>query len=329
LGRGVAAEDITAPTPPWKLREVFITANNFQQAPSIASGHITLVMANAAKTYFIVPTWDFPVRSIKLGNLIADPNRPQSILRAAEAADLDTPTYPSDKYDFTQKIGATKKGKYGLFARFCQVVGIGAEASVHHDEKRTEEYSFEHMHTEWFVPSEELVKKACTVPRVVDYLEQMNFETPVYMVTGVKTVEGASVTTDRSKGRGFFALFGVDGTPAGIPLSLGSEASHDSDGTVFATFKNSSHIVFAFQLREIRCKEGKINSNKEYLDGALFGVDKSSWGPEMTIASVEMTKEVMQQSLGESVVESVVESFDEGGNEDCYTVVPSPLPTIS
>lgn len=98
---------------------------------------------------------------------------------------------------------------------------------------------------------------------------------------------------------------------------------------MFATFKNSSHIVFAFQLREIRCKEGKINSNKEYLDGALFGVDKSSWGPEMTIASVEMTKEVMQQSLGESVVESVVESFDEGGNEDCYTVVPSPLPTIS
>ncbi len=101
--------------------------------------------------------------------------------------------------------------------------------------------------------------------------------------------------TERRKGRGFFTSFGVDDTAAGIPLSLSPQASHDSEGTVFATFKNSSHIVFAFQLREIRCKEGKIASNMEYLDGTLFGVDKSSGGPEMTIASVEMTKEVMQQ----------------------------------
>lgn len=94
---------------------------------------------------------------------------------------------------------------------------------------------------------------------------------------------------------------------------------------MFATFKKSSHIVFAFQLREIRCKKGKITSNKEYLDGALFGVDKSSRGPKMTIASIEMTKDMMQQSLGESVVES----FDEGNDEDCCTVIPSPLPTIT
>jgi len=117
----------------------------------------------------------------------------------------------------------------------------------------------------------------------------------------------------------------VDGTPAGMPLSLGPEASHDSEGTVFATFKNSSHIVFAFQLREIRCKEGKITSNKEYLDGALFGVDNSSGELEMTFTSVGLTKEVMEQSLGESVVES----FDEGDNEDCCTVVHSPLPMVS
>jgi hypothetical protein len=136
-------------------------------------------MANATKTYFLVPTWGFPVGSIELGNLIADPNRPQSILRATEATDLDTPTYPSDKYAFTQKIGTTKNGKYGLFARFCQAVGVGAQASVHYDRRHMEEYSFEHTHTEWFMPSEELVKKACTDPRVVDYLEQVNFEAPV------------------------------------------------------------------------------------------------------------------------------------------------------
>jgi hypothetical protein len=58
-------------------------------------------MANKAKTYFLVPGWDFPVGSIQLDAVIADPAFP---LNEDDLVPTDTKTRLSDKYDFSSTI---------------------------------------------------------------------------------------------------------------------------------------------------------------------------------------------------------------------------------
>lgn len=91
------------------------------------------------------------------------------------------------------------------------------------------------------------------------------------MITGIKTVEGARVTTSRRKGRGFNVSLGFDGTAFGVPVSVGPQAEHGSEVSEEATFENSSHIVFAYQLKEIRFGKDKRMKSRDYTKGALFG----------------------------------------------------------
>jgi hypothetical protein len=276
-------------------------------------------MSNKVKTYFLVPGWDFPVGSIRLGSVIANPSQPHIALWTIEAAEIDTPTFPSHKYDFTETIGQTKKGKVGLFARFLQIFGVGAEASVQHDEKNVEKYSFKDMCTEWFLPSDKLIKKATDSSRVVGFVEQSDYEAAVYMVTGLKTVTGASVTTLKSKGRGLRVALGFDATPAGVPVSIGPEAEHSSQGSEYATFSNSSHVVFAYQLKLIKIDEEKAISTSEFNDGALFGVHDQGSKARHTLQSKDtLSDEELKTAFGEGVTST----FDEADDEECICVVP-------
>lgn len=82
--------------------------------------------------------------------------------------------------------------------------------SVAFDKGAIDKYSFKHVYTEWFLPSAAFAKACVKVPNVADFLEQTEYEKPVYVITGLKTVEGARVTTIKSKGRGLKAKLGFD-----------------------------------------------------------------------------------------------------------------------
>ena len=81
---------------------------------------------------------------------------------------------------------------------------------------------------------------------VVDFLEQTNFRKPLYIITGLKMVEGASVTTVNNKGRRIYAQLGFDGTPAAVPVTVGPEVERNIEESEIASFKNSSLVIFAF-----------------------------------------------------------------------------------
>jgi len=110
-------------------------------------------MANKAKTYFLVPGWDFPVGSIQLGAVIADPAFPHRALNEDDLVPIDTKIHPSDKYDFSSTIDKSRSNKFGLWAQFLQIFGLGGGLSVAFDKGAIDSYSFKHMHTEWFLPS--------------------------------------------------------------------------------------------------------------------------------------------------------------------------------
>ena len=111
------------------------------------------------------------------------------------------------------------------------------------------------------------------------------------MITGIKTVTGAAVTVSKSKGQGVSASVGVDGTLVGVPVTIGPEVGYETSKGSQASFKNSSCVVWAYQLMKVRVKKGEVLS-KEFTRGALFeNVD----GNEKTVDPV---LPIVQRSSG-------------------------------
>ncbi|KAL7893481.1 hypothetical protein HDV63DRAFT_387175 [Trichoderma sp. SZMC 28014] len=277
-------------------------------------------MANNNKTYFLVSSWDFPKGSICLGSLTSSPAQPHITLYKPNSEDIDTPTFPTTKSNFSAVIESEKGHKGGLFFRFLDLFGLGASASVQFDRKALLKYAFEHMHTEWFLPSDKLVEKAVRSNRVVSYFRRTGYESPLYMITGLKIVEGASVTTVKNKGKGFVAFLGVDAEP----VSVGPQTDHKSQDSELQTFSNSTPIVFAFQLMEVRCDADGSVATKEYNNGALFGLDSENDLPadELENTSTEqVTSEAIQAEFGDAFL--AFASMDEEDGLPCTAILPN------
>ncbi|KAK8147936.1 hypothetical protein G3M48_000678 [Beauveria asiatica] len=277
-------------------------------------------MASPNKTYFLVPSWDFPKGSVCLGSLTSSPALPHITLYKPGDGDIDTETFPTTKDDYTGLASSEKGDKAGLFFRFLEMCGLGGEASVKYDRKGVLKYSFKKMHTEWFVPSDDLVKKAVQSAKAASHLRRAGYESPLYLITGIKVVEGASVTTLKDKGKDFTAFLGVESGP----VSVGPQASHSSKSTELHIFSNSTPIVFAFQLEEVRCDaEGNI-TNSPYNKGALLGLDSDAGLSAQELGKIvteQVNPELLEKEFGDAF--SALVSIDEGDGLPCTVILPA------
>lgn len=181
------------------------------------------------------------------------------------------------------------------------------------DSEQIDEYAFASMKTEWFVPSKEFVEKSVQAPEVVDMLEMVGYKKPLYLITGLKTVEGASVTTVRGKGKKVVGKAGLDGTATGVPVSGGPEGEYRIKGEEVVRFENQMPIVFAFQLSRVVIKEKEV-VQKEFTKGALLGVGGGQSG-------VDVDMEWDWEKGGECVIPV----SDEDGEENCACVLSTPI----
>jgi len=210
-------------------------------------------------------------------------------------------------------VDRSKDRKIGLWAEFLEIFGLGGKLSVQYDKSQVETYSFTRMKTEWFLPSKEFVEKRVKSTEVAEFLDQMDYKVPVYIITGLKTVEGASVTSTKSKGRTFHAKLGLDGTSVAAPVTIGPEGDYSTKESETVTFTNSTPIVFAFQLSKVSWKEKKGATMKEYTKGALFGVDKDY---------EELDNYDLEQTLEQGEGKNFVSVADEDDEAMCLCILP-------
>lgn len=273
---------------------------------------------NSNRTYFLVSGWDFPVGSIVLGSVISSPTLPHMPLYTPAGGDIDTTVHRATKDKFTGNVTADRKDKAGLFLRFLDMFGLGAEASFRYDKRTVLAYSFRKLATEWFVPSEELKRRATLgSDRVSGFCKENGYESSVYMITGLKTVEGAGVSTLSSKGKGWKAFLGVESGP----VSVGPQGEHGSGASEAFGFEDSSPIVFAFQLVGIKLSEAGEIASAPYSDGALFGAGGGVEERDVSCRSAAITQERLDEEFGEAVFEMEA-CVDEDDEASCLVVAP-------
>ena len=187
---------------------------------------------------------------------------------------------------------------------------MGADASLEYNKEHVETYSFDHVHTVWFSPCQKYLENAIKETEVAEFLKQTNFKEAVYMITGIKTVTGAAVTVSISEGRAANASVGFDGTMVGVPVTVGPEVGYETSEGSEASFKNSSCVVWAYQLRKVKVKKGEVTS-KEFVKGALFADGDGSG------KAVELE---VDESLDEGI--ETLEAYDEEDGEECVCILP-------
>jgi len=242
---------------------------------------------NDVKTYILAPNFDIPAdgpNALKLGHIISDPMTPNIALNKSQVVPFPKDLIPSStkKSGWTGTISQLRAKKFGLWARFLEIFGLGGEVSVHSNSGNENYFTLDSLETTFIDPGEEYVKQSMSAEGVQRFIKASRYNKPVYMITGLKIANGASAIGSETVVRGGQAKFGFDGTSSGVPVSVGSEAEISSTKINTVSFDGASPFPFAIRLRQISYDKGKEIVQQEYRVGVVLGTDKEEGDEEQT-----------------------------------------------
>jgi hypothetical protein len=284
------------------------------------------------KTWFLVPSWDIPPSAIRLGYLIADPTEPRYPLNPVpvspmsgvtfDAPIIDTEVFVDTDHDgFSMHISGGSSTNFGIWARFLHHIGIAANVKLILSTEASNRWVVEQAQTEWFSPSSSFVRSSIKTKDVVDFLDMAGLQKPLYMITGVKTVTGASLSSSLIKGRSYGAKVGIGEIPTWASLSAGPELECRVNQNEAIEFKKKGPIVFAYQLVKVNLKDANAKAGPVF-KGAMFGAGESEPGLIETDISEELPGFLLNGVKSGVKQVALVESFDESTKEKCALIIP-------
>lgn len=278
-------------------------------------------MSNNVKTYFLTPSWDHPPNGvIRLGSIIASPTKATQPLNVGTRKDPEQDSLiPSYKSYVTWSKEKQRKGKYGLWTAFLSNLGIGADASYEREDTIENTYSFDRMDTVEFLPSEAYIRESINDPLVMRFLDISYLRKPLYMITGIKMVRGASAKTARRTSRKAGLKLGLNAASTGAPISFGPEIGLDWAQNELASFDGSSDFVFAFQVRKI-ILERKGLASDIYSKGAMYDADGLTQNSSTILA---VRDEGIKASAGDPSLESSI-MVDDDDDGECVCAIFNP-----
>jgi hypothetical protein len=234
------------------------------------------------KYYHLVPNYDeFPEDggSLFLGSIIANPKMPQKSLNPESRKLPETEKVikgiPFKDWESTVKKETNKKVSF--WAKLVQVITL--RFNWGYDASDEELFKFDLMTTKFFYPSDDYLKKAMTAPELKRHLETTTAgdPEPLYMVIGLKTVKGATITRKILKSKDIGGEFEADASSSGtVPVGLGMEGSKSTTNKDTRTFKTSDPLVIGYRIRKTRMtSDGNVEQNDE-TENAYFGIGEGS-----------------------------------------------------
>ncbi|MCJ1475863.1 hypothetical protein MMC13_004527 [Lambiella insularis] len=290
-------------------------------------------MAKEPKTFFLAPTRQRPPTSpIVLGSIISSPANPELPINPPLPFD-ETLVSSITENNWKLELSKHKKAELGIWASFLQqIVGVGADASIHYQHNSSSVYHFKELKTRTFWPSIDYVKKSVMATEVQTFLAGKRFHHNVYMIIGISIASGASVAISELRKKGAYLHFSVDGTVSGAPASVGPKADVDWGGKQSLSYDIREDFVFAFRLREICYTTKKGLVQKEFREGALYSLPYGAEEVKLDDVGGEPSRvEVEEEQFdflgladedvrGDDVGGETVEAEDEEG-EQCECVV--------
>jgi hypothetical protein len=279
------------------------------------------------KTYMLVPHHDFPADGpVVLGSIIPDPLDPGDSLNEGERVEIPPESrHTTHKYDWEHTIESLKDGRVGVWARWMNMLGLGGNFGANFDTKTVDHYRFQTLETTYFSPSPDYVKEAVKKTAVRLFVEGTSYKSPIYMITGLKTVRGlgAKVTSKRSTGYEGSANFGISGMMPASPFALDAgDVTLRHEGWEDTSFRGSSDFVIGYRLIRITFKKNAeqvhVPEHQKHTVGAMLGV-KNGPGRETRYSIIAARAEFGGDEViaDELCNQSFATAFDEADDNEC------------
>ncbi|KAL5591555.1 hypothetical protein FOVSG1_010444 [Fusarium oxysporum f. sp. vasinfectum] len=245
-------------------------------------------MANRDFFYFYAPTWDYPPEGpIKLGNVITSVEKPHIPLIHSPPTE-ETGVFKTEKKKVQYTTEKLRSGKFSILTKFLSVLGFGVDIGAEVERSNEEIFTFETLETTEFIPTSEYLQNCVESRDVREWLERSGSSTPLYIITGLKSVTGASANTLKSHTVGGNLSVEVDGTiwsGGTVPIG-GGPGIEGKTGTSQGIKWEGGNFDFAFRVSKVRVKKtGKVKSEDQYTKGAsldLQGVKRKQTGLKIT-----------------------------------------------
>jgi hypothetical protein len=131
------------------------------------------------------------------------------------------------------------------------------------------------MDTTQFIPNDSYLKRCVEHAAVRPFLETTRYHKPVYVITGIKIVNGAQGVTKTLKSVESMVGAQVDGTILSggmVPAGGGPKIRRGKATKNAVSWTGSSDFVFAYKVSEVRVsKLGEVKRERDYTKGALYG----------------------------------------------------------
>ncbi|ROW10269.1 hypothetical protein VMCG_01924 [Cytospora schulzeri] len=299
---------------------LFAAASNTGDKPSDSHSQIM-------KTYIRMPnssTAPPPGGPIHLGHVLDS----LAIIRPLNRKSrLDIPPEDILPPQVQQGFEATRKklmgGTYGIGAKLLSILGAGLDANGLHGDHWQETVRTECLRTISFIPTDEYIQQTLSLASVRSFLESSTFKPTLYMVTGLKIAEGASVQIDVGRSRGF-ALDLALNLPV-TPVEAGPKLEFAKSREESESFRSSS-FVLALQVEKIKVKRQGF-SHKPHLKGGMYRFSKRVTKQEAELELLRGQK-LMEEDIEMMNLDSPGEDFaieegtDMDGPEETFWVIP-------
>ena len=272
------------------------------------------------KTYFLCPTSDFihppPGGPLFLGSIIRSTSAPQYHLNGANAVPVTNENPPVVETDWKKTVSAETGSAMGVYAQFLQLVTgglpLGPELEVEHSNRTANTFAFDTVTTVSFEPTPQYIEAAVQAPAVQTWLREpkQRFAPGVslFLVTGMKLVNGAKIKYSTSKNTTFTGNLGLDVPPLGITVGpKGHWKSTEDDET---QFNRDSEFVFAFRVKRI--KFGRKLKVEEHNKGAFLAIGTGQKDDES----------VLVEDVHGSDIKNAILVTDIAENESVYCIPP-------
>jgi hypothetical protein len=221
--------------------------------------------------------------SLPLGPELDPLNRTDRI--AVPPADLVLPV--DIKTGFTMTRKNLLSGRFGIWATLLAILGLplGVEMGVFLERNSEDVISASELETREFVATNDFVDKSMKLGSIQAYLAGCgDRQPPLYMVTGLKIVRGASANSEVSAK--LEASMAANAPAANVKM-----LEFTKSRTVGEAFDGSTSFVLAFRARKILYKKGKFEHTLSQRGASMMD------GSQVTIES-----KVEFVGLGEEVL---------------------------
>lgn len=126
------------------------------------------------------------------------------------------------------------------------------------------------------------------------YLEKTHYNSPVYIITGIKTVAGSAAKTGQVRELGGTVNLDTQASNA-MPIGGGPSMGFQRQDSEMMSWNRSGEFVFAFRVVKVKVNKKTMEASfHNYEDGAMMGTDEQPY--QHDISTLSFTAEEMEPS---------------------------------